>query len=56
MLHVFQAITSLSLVTYSHFLWSISHPGKCGTPQYDLSGDNEAMVSSAENLTPTQLA
>lgn len=55
-MHVFQGITSLSLFTYSHFLWSISHPGKCRTSQYDLSSDNEAMVSLAENLTPTQLA
>lgn len=34
-------------VHYSHFLWSISHPGKKGTTTFDLSEDSEACVTSS---------
>ena len=36
-------------------MWSVSHPGKNGHPQFDLSADEEATVSSA-GLTPLQLS
>jgi len=39
---------------FSFYLWSISHPGKTGTPKFDLSEDHEACVSS-ENLSSHQL-
>ena len=29
---------------FSYFLWSISHPGKSGTPTIDLSKDEDAKV------------
>jgi len=40
-------------------LWSISHPRRNGTPQFDLSKDTEATSVSVENLpglSPRQLA
>ena len=45
----------MSYIFCSYFLWSISHPEKTGTPQHDLSNDNEASVSCGK-LTATQLA
>lgn len=38
----------------SFYLWTISLPGKNGTPRFDLSKDKEACVVS-ENLTPRQI-
>jgi len=45
-------------LSLSYYLWDISHPGRNGTSQLDLSEDAEASVS-AENLhrlSPRQLA
>ena len=47
--------------TFSYLLdllWDISHPGRNGTPQLDLSEDAEASVSveSLRRLSPRQLA
>ena len=52
-------LLAMDLIVYLHdfcsfYLWSISHPGKKGTPKYDLSQDEEACVSSAD-FTPDQL-
>ena len=52
-------LLAMDLIVYLHdfcsyYLWSISHPGKKGTPNYDLSQDEEACVSSAD-FTPVQL-
>lgn len=41
-------------MSYSYFLWSISHPGKSGVPQHDLSSDKDLQISPGE-FTPTQL-
>lgn len=38
----------------SYFLWSISQPGKGGSPNYDLAEDEEARVTSS-GFTPVQL-
>ena len=39
----------------SSFLYSISHPGRNGMPQVDLSDDEEALVTD-ESLTDRQKA
>ena len=39
---------------FSYFLWSISHPGKSGTPTIDLSEDEDAKVE--HYLPPKDLA
>ena len=39
----------------SYFLWSISHPGKIGSPNYDQSGENQAKVSFSDGLTISQV-
>lgn len=49
-------IVSITLFLYScsFYLWSISKPGKNGTPHFDLSEDPAATVKS-ENLTYKQI-
>lgn len=37
-------------------MWSVSHPGKTGTPNFDLSKDPEASVANSTSFTPAQLA
>ena len=44
------------LVFLSYYLWSISQPGKTGTPNFDLSKDPEANVANSTSYTPVQLA
>ena len=39
----------------SYYLWSISRPGKTGTPNFDLAQDEEAAVANSGDLTPVQL-
>ena len=45
-------------LSLSFYLWSISHPGRNGTPQLDLCEDEEASVSveNLSRLSPCQLA
>lgn len=38
----------------SYYLFSITHPGKTGTPQIDLSGDDEAEIPSTSSLEGDQ--
>ena len=43
---------------FSHYLYSISHPNKCGVPQWDLSDDEEANLEiedSNQSLSFNQL-
>ena len=47
---------SCATFSFSHFLWSISHSGRTGTPQHNLSSDHDASVCSAGDLTSTLLA
>lgn len=42
------------IILHSNFLYSISHPGKNGTPLIDLSSDDEAKVTT-EGLTSHQI-
>ena len=42
------------LYYFSHLLWSISHPGKSGTPTIDLSEDEDAKIE--QHLPPQDLA
>ena len=49
-------IYSANYVLYffiSYFLWSISQPGKTGTPNFDLSKDPEANVANATSFSST---
>ena len=48
----------LFFLSLSFYLWSISHPGRNGTPQLDLCEDEEASVSveNLSRLSPCQLA
>ena len=41
---------------FSYYLWSISLPGKNGSPNMDLSKDKEAQVASPDCFTSVQLA
>ena len=41
---------------FSYYLWSISFPGKNGTPLSDLSKDKEAQVANSSKFTLVQLA
>ena len=42
-------------ISYSFFLYSISHPNKHGDPLFDLSKDIKAVVENVENISPIQL-
>ena len=35
-------------MSFSHYLYSISHPNKCGVPQWDLSDDEEAKIKDPD--------
>ena len=51
-------VSSHIFLSLSFYLWKISHPGRNGTPQLDLSEDAEASLSaeSLHRLSPRQLA
>ena len=45
-----------SLFFNSYYLWSISQPGKTGTPNFDLSKDPDASIVNYTRFTSVQLA
>ena len=47
-------INGVFILIFSHFLYSVSHPGKNGTPSFDLSDDDEAKINT-EGLTDHQI-
>lgn len=55
--HVCQSsiIIIIVLSSHSYFLWSVSHPGKTGFPNYDLSENSQAKISLGHGLTPDQV-
>ena len=42
--------------SHSYYLWSISHPDSNGIPAYNLSSDNQAIPTTTNTMTQTQLA
>ena len=48
--------TTVNCSVYSYYLWSISEPGKTGTPSIDLTDDPEAQVVNCDKHTCLKLA